>query len=447
MAKLTERQRIGHLLRRAGFGATADEMALYLQLGFDASVQRLIDYHNVPNDQLEAQVGALEAQLDMTRLPSIQAVWLHRILNTARPLEEKMTLFWHNHFATANSKVANPPFMSAQNALFRANALGNFRDLLYGVSRDPAMLRWLDSNSNRKASPNENYARELMELFTMGVGTYSEEDVRESARAFTGWFFDRNRGFVFNRNQHDFGPKTFLGRSGEWDGDDIVNIILEEPVTAEFMARKFFRFFVHDQPTPSTIARLADVFRGSDYSTRDLMRTLLTSPEFSSDEAYHAVIKSPIEYLVGTMKTIGVGEYSPQVVGQLQRMGMALYNPPDVSGWNWGADWIGAATLLERLNLANTFSTARGDNARFGLDPASLLRKLGARTAPQIVEGLLEMFVDGDVPSSVREQLVAYMNHGYNGPPDAFTEDATRVDRTVRGAPLHVMTTPVYQMA
>ena len=267
MAKLTERRRIAHLLRRAGFGTTDSDMAFYSQLGFDASVQRLIDYQNVPNDQVEAQVAAMEGQLDMTKLPSIQAIWLYRILNTARPLEEKMTLFWHNHFATANYKVGNPQAMNAQNALFRTNALGNFRDLLYGVSRDPAMLRWLDSNSNRKASPNENYARELMELFTLGVGNYSEQDVRESARAFTGWFFDRSQGFLFNRNQHDFNEKTFLGRTGNWDGDDVVNIILEQPAAADFMARKFYWFFVRDIPTPATAAHLADVFRGSGYSS------------------------------------------------------------------------------------------------------------------------------------------------------------------------------------
>lgn len=447
MAKLTEQRRIAHLLRRAGFGATADETAVYAQLGFDASVQRLVDYQNVPNDQVEGQSAALAGQLDMTKLPSIQAVWLYRILNTARPLEEKMTLFWHNHFATANYKVGNPQAMHAQNALFRANALGSFRDLLYAVSRDPAMLRWLDSNSNRKASPNENYARELMELFTMGVGNYTEQDVRESARAFTGWFFDRNQGFVFNRNQHDLGQKTFLGRTGNLDGDDIVNIILEEPVTAEFMARKVFTFFVHDHPTPATVARLADAFRGNGYSVRELVRATLTSPEFSSDEAYHAIVKSPIDHLVGTMKAIGIGEYSREAGGQLNRMGMVLYNPPDVSGWNWGTEWIGAATLLERLNTANSLTTARGDNARFSLDPAAVIRKLGARTPNQIVDGLLEMFVDGDVPQAVRDQLVAYMTQGYSGSPDAFTQDAARVDRAVRGVAHLVMTTPIYQMA
>ena len=177
------------------------------------------------------------------------------------------------------------------------------------------------------------------------------------------------------------------------------------------------------------------------------MRAILISPEFSSDEAFHQVVKSPIDYVVGTMKTIGIGEYSREAVGQLQRMGMVLYNPPDVSGWDWGTDWIGAATLLERVNASNGFATARGDNAKYGLDPAALIQKLGARTPQQIVDGLLDMFVDGDAPQAVRDQLVAYMTRGYSGSPEAFTQDAGRVDRTVRGVAHLVMATPIYQMA
>ncbi|MBM2809875.1 MAG: hypothetical protein HW416_634 [Chloroflexi bacterium] len=310
MAIMTERRRIAHLLRRAGFGGSPEEIDRYLALGFNAAVDRLVDYGNVSNDAVEAQVAAMEASLNLTRLPSEQGIWLFRILNTARPLEEKMTLFWHNHFATANSKVGRPEAMYAQNIFLRANAMGSFRDLLAGISRDPAMIRWLDGNTNRKASPNENYARELMELFTMGVDTYTQNDVKEAARAFTGWFYDRNLGFVFNRNQHDSGQKTFLGRTGPWDGDDILNIILERHVTAEFMARKVFVFFVHDHPTSAAVSRLADGFRTSGYNVRELMRSVLKSPEFSSAEAHHAVVKSPVDFLVGSMKSLGIAEYT-----------------------------------------------------------------------------------------------------------------------------------------
>jgi uncharacterized protein (DUF1800 family) len=447
MAQLTERQRIAHLLRRAGFGGSPEEIESYLRLGFDAAVDRLVDYEQVPNDAVEARAAEAEAAFDQrVQLGPVQQIWFGRMLSTTRPLEEKMVLFWHNHFATASFKVG-APFMHQQNQLFRQHALGNFRQLLYGVSRDPAMLRWLDNNSNRRNSPNENYARELMELFTMGVDQYSQDDVKEAARAFTGWFFDRNLNFVFNRNQHDSGEKTFLGRAGPWDGDDIVNIILEQPVTAEFMATKMFTFFVHDHPSPSTIAGLAGTFRGTDYNVRELVRTILRSPEFSSGEAYHALIKSPVELIMGMLKQLGVTEFNRNFTGSMNRMGMFIYNPPDVSGWDWGTAWIGSATLLERLNFANQLTSIRGENARFGLDPVAFLQRLNATTPTQIVDRALDVLVEGDVPPETREALVAYLNNGYTGRPEEFTRDAARVDRTIRGLVHLIMSTPIYQMA
>jgi uncharacterized protein (DUF1800 family) len=447
MAISSDQRRIAHLLRRAGFGASPGEISVYLGLGFDAAVDRLVDYDRVPNDDLDAQLAALEAQLDMTKLPAIQTVWLYRMLRTARPLEEKMTLFWHDHFATANAKVGRPPAMYAQNQLLRANAMGDFPTMLKGVSRDPAMLRWLDNNANRKSSPNENYARELMELFTMGPGNYTEEDVREGARAFTGWFFTREGAFAFNRNQHDPGNKTFLGRTGPWDGDDIIDIILEQPVTARFIAEKLFAFFVHDHPSPTAINRLADVFRGSGYSIRELVRAILRSPEFSSDDAYHALVKSPVEVVVGMLKAFEVGELQQGTPAMLNRMGMALFNPPNVAGWNWGTGWIGSATLLERVNASNQITIQRGDNVRYGMDPTAVTQKLGARTAQQVVDGLLDLLVDGDVSPAARGQLVQYMTAGYTGAPEAFLADRQRADRTIRGVAHLIMSMPVYQMA
>jgi uncharacterized protein (DUF1800 family) len=456
MGEITGRQRYAHLLRRTGFGGSPAEIDAAMRMGWDAAIDQIVDFDQVSNDNLEADVAAVEATVlaqPRPQLAAIQAIWLYRMLNTARPLEERMTLFWHDHFATANYKVANPAAMYAQNQLIRSNALGSFRTLLSSIARDPAMLRWLDSNSNRRASPNENFARELQELFTMGVGSgYTETDVREAARAFTGWFFDRNQGFVFNRNQHDADDKTYLGRTGPFDGDDIINIILEQPVTAEYMATKLFGFFVHDHPTPSRIAALADTFRGSDYNVRELVRSILHSPEFASDEAYHALVKSPVEYVVGTMKALGIGDYArgPQgnmvVQANLNRMGMALFNPPDVAGWRWGVDWIGSDTLLERLNTASQLVTLRGDNARYGLDPTAVVAQHGG-TPTQIVDGLLRDLVDGDVSGEVRNGLVNYMLTGYGGKTEDFAKDTGRVDRTVRAVAHLIMSTPVYQMA
>lgn len=446
MVQLTEGRRIGHLLRRAGFGASADELITYASLGFDAVVRRLVDYDRVPNDALDERVKTLEAELDLARLPPIQTIWLTRMLHTARPLEEKMTLFWHDHFATANSKVARPQAMYDQNKLLRSHALGNFRELLNGIARDPAMLRWLDSNSNRRQSPNENFARELMELFTMGVGNYTETDVREAARAFTGWFFVRDSGFVFNRNQHDFGEKTFLGRRGTWDGGDIIDIILEQPGTAEFVARKLFVFLVHDHPGPSTVSRLADGFRRTDYNVRELVRSILTSPEFSSTEAYHATVRSPAEWLVGSMKALAVAELPPNAPGGLRRMGMDLFNPPDVNGWTWGSGWIGSATLLERFNSAMGLTSQRGANARYGMDPTVVLRQIGGSNTVQIVDGLIDLLIEGDAPNGLREAVVALASQGSTGAPGVRGKDPN-TDRVLRGAAHLIMCTPVYQMA
>lgn len=447
MAQLTERRRIAQLLRRAGFGGSPGEIDAHAQMGFDAAVDRLVDFERVPNDELEARVAAMESELDLTRLPASQAIWLYRMLHTARPLEEKMTLFWHDHFATANYKVGRPAAMYAQNAFFRANALGSFREILAGISRDPAMLRWLDGNANRKGKPNENYARELLELFTMGVGNYSEEDVRAAARAFTGWFFDRSLSFVFNPNQHDFGEKAFLGRVGPWDGDDVIGIILDQPATARYMATKLFTFFVHDHPAPDTVERLAEVLRRNGYSVRELVRTIFRSPEFSSPEAYHALVRSPVELLIGTMKLLGVDEYARSTPAVLGRMGMVLFNPPNVAGWDWGAAWISSATLLERLNAASDLTAQRGENAGLGMDPTAWLQRVEARTPAQIVDGLLDLLVDGDAPTATRNGLLAYLNDGFSGPPESFIDDERRVDRAVRGVAHLIMCTPVYQMS
>ncbi len=444
MGQIADSKRIPHLLRRAGFGGSPEEIAAYAQLGFAAAVDRLVDYEAVPNDALEAEVARLEAELDLTKLPSIQTIWLTRMLRTARPLEEKMTLFWHDHFATGNSKVGRPQAMYDQNNLFRANALGNFRTLLQGVSRDPAMLRWLDSNANRKASPNENYARELMELFTMGEGNYTEQDVREAARAFTGWFVNRQEGFVyaFNQNQHDNGSKTVLGRTGNWDGDDIIDILLEQPATAQFMATKLFTFFVHDHPSPTTINRLADTFRGSGYQVRELVRAILRSPEFSSDDAYRAVVKSPAEYVIGAMKTLGIAEVGSAPLGLLNRMGMTLFNPPNVGGWDWGPAWINTATLLERLNAASTLMQAGGKAG-----DAALIERFGGQSPGAIVRRLLDALVDGDVLTSVRAAIEAEAGRGVSTHDGAFAGDDRQVERAIRAAVRLIMALPVYQLA
>src|SRR5215213_4963316 len=235
-----ERTRVAHLLRRAGFGASEQGLNEYAQLGFDGAVSRLVNYESVPEtpDRLAPEEVGL------------QVWWLDKMVHTARPLQEKMTLFWHGHLTSALRKVKDPTLLWTQNELLRANALGNYGEILRAISRDAAMIRWLDLQTNRKGAPNENYARELMELFTLGVGNYTEDDVDEVARAYTGWSTTPEGAFIFRRMQHDFGTKTILGQTGDFDGDGVSDLLAAHPATARFMASKLFRFFAYANPEP-----------------------------------------------------------------------------------------------------------------------------------------------------------------------------------------------------
>src|SRR5947209_8792112 len=251
----TERARVAHLLRRAGFGSTQAELNAYTQLGFAGAVDRLLNYEPVDDSALEQRLAGV--QLDGRNAELAKYSWMVRMLYTQRPLQEKMALFWHTHFATAISKVRNPNLMLQQIQLFRDNALGNFESLLQKVTRDGAMLNWLDNRQNRKGAPNENYAREVMELFTMGIGNYTDADVKAAARAFTGYTSDRGGNFSFNAADHDDEDKTFLGVTQNWDADDVLAALVRNPATARFLTSKLFRFFVYDNPSTGTIDRLA----------------------------------------------------------------------------------------------------------------------------------------------------------------------------------------------
>ena len=271
---------------------------------------------------------------------ALQDWWLHRMIHTTHPLREKMTLFWHNHFATSIVKVRQPALMLQQNVLIRKHALGKFGPFLLEMSRDPAMLVWLDSNSNVKGKPNENYAREVMELFTLGVGHYTEKDIREAARAFTGWHTD-GRKFAFNRSRHDDGTKTVLGQTGDWDGGDVVRIVLEQPAAARFLVRKLYRYFISEggRPPDAPARAAGRPFRDSGYDIADLVGTMLRSRLFFSDHAFRQRIKSPVEYVVGMLRGLEAKaapspEYvPPQQPRLMDGLGQALFAPPNVKGW------------------------------------------------------------------------------------------------------------------
>lgn len=351
-----ERRKLAHLLRRAGFGARPDEWDDYARLGVAGTTERLLHPEAVPDQLAEILKNIGGDYVDFENLDSIKQWWLYRMVHTKRPLEEKMTLFWHNHFATANYKVDRPAWMWQQNELFRKYALGNFRTLVQEIAHDPAMMIWLDGGQNRNGAPNENFGRELMELFTMGVdGGYTERDVKEAARCFTGWRYDgASQKFVFDPVLHDDGEKTVLGQTGNFYSDDAVYIVVRHPSTARFLSTKLFRFFVHDHPTPGDISRLQQVYFRSGYSIRAMLDSIFKSPVFFSDAAYFAKIKSPVEFAVMTVRTLNapMSMNNAPLYNEIAAMGQDLFNPPNVKGWIEGRSWINGRTLLARVNFA-----------------------------------------------------------------------------------------------
>jgi uncharacterized protein (DUF1800 family) len=433
------RRELGHLLRRAGFGASPAELDAALQIGYDATLERLLAPESVDDAAAEARLAALD--VDPRRLDSPRLVWLQRMLLTQRPLQEKMVLFWHGHLTSAAGKIGGRragALLEEQLALFREHALGDWRALLQGVSRDPAMLAYLDNRLNRKQAPNENYARELMELFALGIGNYGEQDVKEAARAFTGWTTQRDGSFAVNDGQHDDGLKTVLGSTGYWDGDDVVDLILEQPTAATFLARKLFTFFAYDDPEPAVVERLAAVFRDSAYSLRALVGAILRSPEFRSERAYRARIKSPVELTIGSLKLLGADTVPPDLPAVVRRMGQDLLNPPSVKGWDGGPAWITAMSLLERFNYANRLTTARGEDQASYLDPAALRAQYPQ--TDQLVDYFAELLLDGELPAASRAVLREYARDG------GEIEEPETLDGKVRGLAYLVMASPLYQL-
>jgi uncharacterized protein (DUF1800 family) len=438
----TGRRWAAHLLRRAGFGGTAEEVAAYAALGYEGAVERLLHPGSVDDRAAEAALQALARSLDPEGRPvDAQALWLARMLLTRRPLPEKMALFWHNHFATSIVKVRSPLLMAQQAQLFRAAGLGNYQDLLLAVAKDPAMILWLDQATSVKGRPNENWARELLELFTIGLGHYSERDVQEVARAFTGWGINRRtRRFEYHPRQHDDGAKTIFGRTGNWNGADVIVILAPRIETGKLLARKLWRWFINDMPDEAGVSRLAGIYLDSGLNLTAVLRALLLSAEFRAGAAYYSTVKNPVEFTVGLLKTLGLGAAlatGPAAARTWRglalacgQMGMALYNPPSVGGWPGGATWMNPTTYFARANLAELILLA-GANGRPAVNVAALLA--GARTPPAVVDTLLDAFVGPAAPPAVRQVLLDYLG--------------SRVDDTrLRGLVRLIASSPSYQM-
>ena len=357
-----------HLLARAGFGGSPRELAALAQLSRDDAVKRLLAETRTtaqtplpawfsevsPNLRSLQALGPDERrkwqQEQNRRVAEAQAWWLREMIVTPSPLTERMALFWHNHFVSSQRKVRNTQYLVQQNLLLREHALAQFGPMLHAVARDPAMLQYLDSNTNRKGRPNENFAREVMELFTLGEGHYTEADVREAARAFTGWSIDRDSGTVQLRpEQHDNGSKTIFGRTADFDSDGALDLLLQQPATAEFIVTKLWREFVSMEPDATEVSRIAARFRDSGYEIKVALAELLSSTHFWSDQARGGLIKSPVELIIGTIRQfeIEVPETQP-LAGVAAQLGQALFLPPNVRGWPGGETWISSASLLNR---------------------------------------------------------------------------------------------------
>jgi len=371
-----------HLLARTGFGPTDAEVRAYAALTREQGVNLLLRDARTdamtPPPAFVAETGPLRyprpenatveerrafQQQQVRQGLELRAWWMNEMLVTRSPLTERMTLFWHNHFVSSQQKVRFARLMYAQNATLRANALGDFATLLHAASKDPAMLIYLDTAQSRKGQPNENFAREVMELFTLGEGHYSEKDIKEAARAFTGWSLDRDTGrYLFRPAVHDNGVKTVLARSGAFDGDDVLDIILARPETAQFITTKLWREFVSPEPDAREVARIAQIFRGQNYDIKVALRSLLLSDAFWAQSNRGTLVKSPVELVVGTLRQLDVAPGSAMPFAVVAAgMGQNLFSPPNVKGWPGGEQWINSNTLLARKQFLDRL--ARMDDA------------------------------------------------------------------------------------
>jgi uncharacterized protein DUF1800 len=420
---------MAHLMRRAGFGAGRDELEARVAKGYEATVEELLH----PETQPSVDVYTLLRYQPASLLPGGQPPMgnvniMYHLVNTKRPLEEKMALFWHQVFATGNSKVDNYDQLLEQIGLFRQGGMGNYRDLLLTIARNPTMIFWLDNNQNHGTAVNENWGRELLELFSMGVGAYTEKDVREASRAFTGWTFETKIPrlpygrfpwkFEYRPEDHDDGEKEFLGHRGRFNGEDIIDIVVEQPACARFVCRHLYNFFVADEAQvpawsiepprdQKAIDTLTATFRQSRFDIRSVLRVLFNSSFFKNARFQH--LKSPAEVVVGSLRLVGGYELPRPGYGDLSMqpayMGQDLLNPPSVEGWHTGPEWINSGSLMARINFV---AGLVGDPSLPGVRAIiDRLKTKGTLSPEQLVDGCLDLLGPVEVSAETRKELVA----------------------------------------
>ena len=444
-------KRAAHLLRRAGFGGSLTEIEAFAKLSRDEAADRLLNYATVDNSALDARIAKAgfvlkledEAQQRGRVIQDMQRWWLTRMAYTARPLEERMTLIWHGLLTSQISKIGplRARFLLVQNETLRANALGKYDDLVQAMSKDPAMLVYLDTVESTKDHPNENYARELCELFTMGEGNYTEQDVRESARAFTGWrmtdpprptpqqlegLTEQQRrdliqkliaqfdpAYRFNARLHDTGQKTFLGQTGNWNGDDIVRIIMEQKATGRYITTRLWKEFAYDDPDPKIIDRLVKTWDSSGHSIKEVVRAILVSDEFYSERAYFGKMRSPIGLVVGLIRGLelengfeaarGAGGPGGNLASYYVAMDQVLFEPPNVAGWTGGPAWLSSSTFFARVNFIDQLLFQRGGR------PVAIASLAGVQSADDVVSQVANRLIDGVLPANGKSAVVAHV--------------------------------------
>ena len=460
-----------HLLRRMGFGGSIDDINALAGRSRERAVDRLLDFESTDNQEMEDRLRKSFNPKKFTPHEDLQLWWIVRMIQTARPFEEKMTLFWHNHFATALDKV-DYDLMYVQNQMLRSLALDRFDTLLLSVARDPAMLVWLDGVTNVLGAPNENFARETQELFSMGVTdvvtgapNYSEGDVKGIARAFTGWKFtqkgDKRYKFRFQMvdHEHDNGAKEIYGRTANFSGEDVIDLICARRSTGRFLVKKLFEFFVYplgkSAEDLATIEKFADVFFSSNHSIRDLVRAIFISDEFFSSRARFALVKNPAELVVGAIRMLGADYNSGDIENgdfatydQFKRLGFDPMNPFDVSGWKLNMGWINTSTLLERYNFATRLLSERNNDKRSPGTRLSndQLKKYTDPSPENTVRNFLSLLGPLTVDADTIRILSGYLQTDDDGRRVPWVVNDGNIDKLVRGLVFLIMCLPEFQM-
>jgi uncharacterized protein (DUF1800 family) len=444
--------RQGHLLRRTSFGSSAQRLDELGKQSPSEAVDAILNY-DVEHDPLNELIDRIDGLVSFNRIESIQDWWIYRMLYSPHPFQERLALFWHNRFATSASKVGDPTAMHNQIELFRRKGLGNYRELLIDVGRDPAMLIWLDGRANRKGKPNENYGRELMELFTLGpkdvvsgVGNYTEDDVKNMARCFTGWTIEGGKG-VFNVKNFDDGQKEILGQKGIFNSASAIDVILAHPAASRFLSRKMLREFVHPNPPDEAITHYAQRLVANKWEIKPTLREIFTSRMFYSGWCYRSIIKSPIDITVGSVAALG-GKPSCQFLReQSNRMGQSLLFPPNVKGWDGEEAWINANTVVLRFNFGMQLALQRQNEFARRSDFDGWLAKYSIHSADDVIDYFARVFLDGNLPPDARGKLLAFLNQDAKGQYKSFALSHETINTKVRGLVHMMVSTPEYQLA